>query len=447
MGRNPAWLNQKQVEVLRWVEDGCPIGGDEEGYERRITARALERRGLVAIKGHGASWSASITKAGLAWLAARPGVPPTDADVDELICRVQAGDGRLVLPDGRDVEMAHEQLVKMSEHSANRPKGWRLEMRATGPWAVRRKEIILVRHFEDLVDEVPVRVPSRVPRYHPTVKAFLADRDRQLVSKEHLARGARLLQAIVDEAPRRGLKLLSKAQATIEADAYTSRAISRGHLVLGSSAGTYAIRIQEVSARSDKTVEPRRWGERRTRPTWLDARTWEFVGSGVLELVVEGPGMGYGGDRHRDAKTISVEAKLPRVFRAIEIHRLYAELREQERQREAADRQRRWEAAMAEARRRYDEQARWDEFQRRSRDWHAITGHREFLAAVRGAVEGYRGSQRDDLVARLDFAERRLDESDPIKHLELLLPEVPDPQPDDLKPFLGGLSPHGPTGW
>lgn len=435
------------VEVLRWVEDGCPIGGDEEGYERRITARALERRGLIAIKGHRASWSASITKAGLVWLAARPGVPPTDAEVDELICRVQAGDGRLVLPDGRDVEMAHEQLVKMSEHSANRPRGWRLEMRATAPWAVRRKEIILVRHFEDLVDEVPVPVPSRVPRYHPTVKAFLADRDRQLVSKEHLARAARVLQAIVDEAPRRGLRLLSKAQATIGADAYTSRAISRGHLVLGSSAGTYAIRIQEVPARNDKTVEPRRWGERRTRPTWLDARTWEFVGSGVLELVVEGPGMGYSGDRHRDAKTISVEAKLPRVFRAIEIHRLYAELREQERQREAADRPRRWEAAMAEARRRYDEQARWDEFQRRSRDWHAITRHREFLAAVRQAVGSYRVSQRDELVAHLEFAERSLDDSDPIKHLELLLPEVPDPRPDDLKPFLGGLSPHGPTGW
>ena len=33
------------------------------------------------------------------------------------------------------------------------------------------------------------------------------------------------------------------------------------------------------------------------------------------------------------------------------------------------------------------------------------------------------------------------------KETALLLPEVPDPQPDDLKPFLGGLSPHGPTGW
>ena len=102
---------------------------------------------------------------------------------------------------------------------------------------------------------------------------------------------------------------------------------------------------------------------------------------------------------------------------------------------------------MAEARRRYDEQARWDEFQRQSRDWHAITRHREFLAAVRQAVGSYRASQCDELVAHLEFAERRLDDSDPIKHLELLLPEVPDPKPDDLKPFLGGLSPHGPNGW
>jgi len=184
-----------------------------------------------------------------------------------------------------------------------------------------------------------------------------------------------------------------------------------------------------------------RWGERRARPAWLDARTSEFVGTGVLELVVEGPGTGHSGDRYRDAKTISVEAKLPRVFRAIEIHRLYAEWREQERRREAADRQRRWEAAMLEARRRYDEQARWDDFQRRSRDWQAIAGHREFLAAVREAAGGCRGPQRDELVAHLDFAERRLDESDPIKHLGLVLPEVPDPKPDDLRPFLRWVEP------
>jgi hypothetical protein len=217
--------------------------------------------------------------------------------------------------------------------------------------------------------------------------------------------------------------------------------------VLASPVGTYAVRIFEPSTRRATPVEPPPSSGRSSRRRWTDPRSTEFVASGLLELIVEGPGAGYNGDRYRDAKTISVEAKLPRVFRDLEIHRLEAEQREQERQREAADRQRRWEAAMIEARRRYDEQALWDDFQRRSRDWQSITGQRVFLAAAREAAGGYSGPRRDDLMAHLDFAERRLDAGDPTKHLGLLLPEVSDPKPDDLKPFLDGWSPHGSSGY
>lgn len=53
MGKNPAQLSQKQVDVLRWISDGCPSGVYTEGYEHRIVAKALERRGFVAISGHG----------------------------------------------------------------------------------------------------------------------------------------------------------------------------------------------------------------------------------------------------------------------------------------------------------------------------------------------------------------------------------------------------------
>lgn len=205
----------------------------------------------------------------------------------------------------------------------------------------------------------------------------------------------------------------------------------------------------EVSGKSDKRVAPRAWSQRRTRAAWLDARDWEFVSTGDLELIVEGPAMAYSGSRYRDAKTITVEEKLPRVFRAIEISRLEDEWREEEREREAADRRRRWEAAMAEARARYAEHARWEAFVQRSRDWHAVVAHREFLGAAREAASRYQGPACDDLVAHLDFAERRLDELDPISHPELLLPVVPDPKPDELKPYLHGWSPLGPdsTGW
>lgn len=370
--------------------------------------------------------------------------------MDELIQRVLAADGRLELPEGRDVETTHKELVRMSDHSPARPTGWRLEMRSTGPWSDRRQEVVLVRHFDELVEALPVPVPGHVARYHQTVQAFLADHDWQSVSKAHLDRAAHILQAIVDEAARRGLGVLSAEQAKgVAAARYDARAFGRCRLALRAPAGVYGIRIQEVSAPSDKRVEPRHSGQRRIRAAWRDARYSEFVSTGTLELIVYGPGTKYDGDRYRDAKTISVEDKLPRVFRAIEVHRLQAEWRDQEREREAAERRRRWEAAMAEARDRYFEQVRWDTFVQRSRDWRAVTRHREFLAAARSAVDGYQGPARDDLLAHLDSAERRLDDIDPIGHVELILPEVPEPKPDDLKPYLDGWSPNGPEspGW
>ena len=233
-------------------------------------------------------------------------------------------------------------------------------------------------------------------------------------------------------------------EAAAESDSHHDRAIGRGHLALRSAVGPYGIRIQEVSGRSDKRVEPRGWHERGRRAAWLDARRTEFVSTGVLELVVDGPGMAYSGTRYRDAKTIRLEEKLPRLFRAIEVQRLYAEWREEERQREAADRQRRWEVAMAEARRQYESQARWDDFRRRTREWHELTEQRAFLAALRAVVSAYSGPSGTSWWGTSISRPRRLDEIDPLMHPESILPDVPDPKPDDLKPFLDGWSPHGP---
>ena len=157
--------------------------------------------------------------------------------------------------------------------------------------------------------------------------------------------------------------------------------------------------------------------------------------------------MTYGGYRIRDSSTLPVEERLPRIFRRIEIHRLEDEVRTQERGREAAERRRRWETAMAEARARYTEQVRWDAFVHRSGDWEAVRRHREFLAAAREAVGGIDGPSRTEVLEQLAFAERRLVELDPLLHPDLVVPEIPDPGPDDLKPYLDGWSPHGPDRW
>lgn len=176
---------------------------------------------------------------------------------------------------------------------------------------------------------------------------------------------------------------------------------------------------------------------------WQGLRTTEFISTGILALVVEGPGAGSSGDRYRDSSTVTLEQRLPRLFRAIELHRLYDEHREEARCQEAADRQRHWESAMANARARYDEQAGWADFVRRARDWREATEQRAFLAAVREAMASSHEPWADELIAHLASVERRLDVSDPLLHPELLVPHLPEPKPEDLRPFLDGWSPHG----
>ena len=448
MGRKADALSEKQVATLEWIRDGCAAVDGETEVSRKISAASLHGRGLATVKGSGATWKASITPAGRAWLEAHPTtVAEAVGGPDGLIARVIAAQGHLAIGGEAGAKAAHEDLVRLSHHAASRPRGWRLEVKNAGSWSEPAYEVVLVRHFEDLVEERPVPVPERVTRYHPSVKGYLDNRNRQMVSREHVARAGRVLQAIADEAPSRGLEVVSPRSAGLPpaVDADGRREPGRSGLTLRAPAGTYDIRIQEVSAPSKTPVRRRAWGQRSTRAAWLDSRQFEFVSTGILELIVEGPGMGYsGGYRIRDSATMTLDERLPRIFRRIELHRLEAEHEAQERERAAAERRRQWEAAMAAAKSRYDEQARWEAFEGSSEAWHAIARHREFLGAAREAAGAVDGARRDELLARLDFAERRLDEADPLGNPDLLLPNVRAPKADDLKPYLDGWSPHGP---
>src|SRR2546428_13257644 len=60
-------LNETQLAILKWVDDGC-APGVHEGWSHRLVARALHHRGLVVVKGHGRTWTASITPEGTHYL-------------------------------------------------------------------------------------------------------------------------------------------------------------------------------------------------------------------------------------------------------------------------------------------------------------------------------------------------------------------------------------------
>ncbi len=98
MGRNANALSEKQVATLEWIRDGCPAVDEETEVSRKISAASLKSRGLATVKGAGATWKASITPAGRAWLERHPtAVADAVGGSEGLIARVLAADGRLSL--------------------------------------------------------------------------------------------------------------------------------------------------------------------------------------------------------------------------------------------------------------------------------------------------------------------------------------------------------------
>jgi len=110
--------------VLEWIKAGRPEGVyDEEDYTHRISARALESRGLVVIRGHGRSWVATLTPRGELW--------PEASDEDEqeqqrrLSRRSRAVSDRL-LPDDSPPTPSDapkpDAAVRAARRIASRPK-------------------------------------------------------------------------------------------------------------------------------------------------------------------------------------------------------------------------------------------------------------------------------------------------------------------------------------
>jgi hypothetical protein len=97
-------LNDVQVEVLRWISEGCRDGVVADGVSARISAAALRNRGLVRTSGHGPSWKAKITAAGTEYLqqvdGPHPPLPrqPNVSVTQQLIDDVVAAGGALRVP-------------------------------------------------------------------------------------------------------------------------------------------------------------------------------------------------------------------------------------------------------------------------------------------------------------------------------------------------------------
>lgn len=71
-------LNQRQVEILQWIADGTPER-EWPDWTHRATAKSLQSRGLVKVRGRGSAWTAVITDLGQRVLAGGEPTPVRSA--------------------------------------------------------------------------------------------------------------------------------------------------------------------------------------------------------------------------------------------------------------------------------------------------------------------------------------------------------------------------------
>lgn len=434
-------LNQKQIDVLTWIGNECPSGVYTEGWEHRIIARALERRGLTSVAGRGPTWVAAITTAGRTWLDSPPvaaDIIPEESDVDRLIAEVIEAGGILHVAAAEAEAKPWDKLVRLSLKSPKRPHGKKLAIARVGGWYSKEQQISFTERFEDYVATTPVPVPERVGKYHPVVKQYLTDKNWQFVSKEHLLRAGRILQAVAAEAERRGMRVIdpSKAKKNQGQPQYKQAV---GHLWIVTKQGEYSIEIKEIPG----TGGAKR-GYPKSTPRWISQRQTDFISTGRLELILDGPRTPYQGEHFRDVRSTTVEEKLPDVFARLDTYALEAEWAEQEIIRKKAERQAQWESAMVKAKEDYARHARWDHFKTLAKTSEKLQGYRSFLESAETMATTLPTEAQASAVEYLDEMRETLDSLDPLTTPNLIVPAMIEPKPEDLKPFLGAWSPHGP---
>lgn len=429
-------LTQQQFDVLHWIQDGCPEGVYGPGYEHRIVARGLARRGFVSVTGRGPTWTATIRPAGQEVLAGPP--PETEpaperTEADLLYERVVAAGGRLILGDdssGREVGELVEEHLK----SPHRPFGKRL-VKTGGfydPVVVSIEE-----NYEELVEARPVPVPERVAKYHPAVKRFKQDKDIQRVTQDHIQRAALILQAIANEAGHRGIEIVSHEKAA-QAQSSGRGRIWGAHLIFTVEDHQYLITVREIAGAGAKKVQYdyRSYHFQAKQPAWLRQRGWEFISTGRLEIIVDGRYTKYDGDRYRDGKRAKLEDKLPEIFRKLEIYRLESHAAQRRHELVEEEKQRRLEHAREKAKERYYRQQHWQHFIDVSAQAREFAQHRDFLMQARTAVETYDGEDKDAIIEYLEWIGSRIEARDPATNPEQLLPKVTEPSQSDLEQYL-----------
>jgi hypothetical protein len=457
-------LNAAQLELLRWVGRGCPEGV-YDGYRHRISAAALQSRGLLKVSGRGPLWCAELTPRGAAVLEVEPepkhapqakvalrqvaARPRTLSKTDQLIADlIAAGDVLRVPYWRREGEPDYRQRALAAQRFGKVPAGKRLVLEhvSGGELEIRLDDALPGSD----IDARPVPVPARLIKPHPVAGRYRDDSDYHQVSRAQLSRSVRLVHSITVEAERREHQVAYPRRVAREFSARDSAKEPVAHLLVTVGNHTYSLNVSEEKVLLRGVAEERKRQQeqyRRQFPLYGNherVKPYDADATGQLSIALTGAG----GSREgraiswSDRKTWRLEDKLPELLQELELRSIEDDHRAAEEKRKAEERQRQWEAQIARARERFLEAHRANALRAQIAARHEATAMRTYLAEVE-AAHGACPESSEWIGWIREFIER----VDPLASPPTM-PTEPEIAQEDLKPFLpAGVSPYGPWRW
>ncbi|MFH8559437.1 hypothetical protein [Streptomyces sp. NPDC017988] len=458
-------LNERQQAVLDWVGQGCPDGvWPDSTY--KVSAQALQNRGLVKIAKRRGHWSAHLTAKGRQHLTER-GIRPMDQTAepperpdrkpapprpktvpkartsyaDHLLEELAANDGCLVKP----LESGPHAVNWASRVSAARRSGKIPHTQELYGYRTHRGYVIKLVDIPAwrLAELIPLPVPVRLTKPHSIVAALQKLPQPMGLTKLVQGRALRIIQALVTAAETHGHK--AALGTTQGAPPPHRRRKAPPHFTITAQGESVGFLVLQEQDRSEHVPTDKELADAK-KYSWMRIARFDYTPSNRLRFTLRG------GNPHRagewaDLPDRPLEDQLAEITQEVDLRGEAAERKRLADQRAREEQQRRWEAAMQEARAAYAHAYRVKHLDEQADAWHQTKRLNEYVTAVRDhATSLPPGQERTEIEAWLAFADARL------QHLAESaaapkLPSPPKPSGDDLKPFLGHWSPHGPRSY
>jgi hypothetical protein len=471
-----ARLNTRQLEVLRWIGDGCPEGHWRPAdFSYKTSALALKDRGLVTIKGRARTWAASVTEVGTHYLehgsfppgyrtAAKErtkrsadeseqgsrqplrlsnGASKTLADAKDLIRQLQDEGTVTVADPAQSTRARYRRVLHACRVHALVPDGWELLYtgRDTGDIVIALSD----GSAKATSDWLRVRTTSRrVTTNVDSVRQAVENTPAVLKVSDDLRPRAievvkRLAHALRDHDLRLGVNTKLKTPRL-----YVQVDTRRRDLVL-----------EEALKEVPHVLTPAEERQAR-RSTWTSFPKTDRVRSGNLRLTVARDGWNKV-DEWIEAPGSRLKPRVDEIALAIKagvVDDDDARQRETQAREEASER---WERERAEQRRAWEQlrESAVEKAQvsvRRSivgnamEAWLLVAELRSFCEALEGALATDPYSDTENVRRWIAWAREQADDLDPTQHLDRLnaIDFEVVPADDDLRPFMEGWSPSGP---